>query len=231
MERLFVLTISFICLHLTSGAHGAANDDLLRRVAALEQKQAEIDQTIRSQQILIQLQDEKFDAQIKEMQESLATCQTAAADLKKQRYDEQMLRKKRQFDGNVAFSVWLDHDMTLGSGQVIRFNKIITNEANGYDPNTGHFTCPEAGMYVFSFMVSQRGNYGELEAKLVKNGEHIIDGVAETAHDAQDLQGGNTVALRLQKGDTVAIEEVIGNHVEGWTGYRLTSFTGMFVYP
>ncbi|WAR03606.1 hypothetical protein MAR_010164, partial [Mya arenaria] len=88
-----------------SGAHGAANDDLLRRFAALERKQAETDQTIRNQQIMIKLQDEKFSTQIKEMQESLFTCQTATTDLKQQRHDEQMLRKKRQCKNFIVVNI------------------------------------------------------------------------------------------------------------------------------
>ncbi|XP_052797303.1 heavy metal-binding protein HIP-like [Mya arenaria] len=139
-------------------------------------------------------------------------------------------RHTRQSEG-VAFSAWLDHSVSLGPNQVIRFNKVITNEGSGYNIHTGVFTCPQPGMYLFSFMVTQRGDVAQLTAQLVVNGSPKVHGVTDPYHDHEDRQGGNTVVLRLQQGDVVEIENFDGHHVQGYTAEGLTSFTGILLYP
>ncbi|WAR00460.1 C1QL4-like protein [Mya arenaria] len=99
--------------------------------------------------------------------------------------------------------------------------QVITNEGSGYNVHSGVFTCPQAGIE------AMRG----ITAQLVVNGTPKIHGVADPFHDHQDLQGGNTVVLRLQQGDVVEIEEQYGNHVEGYGTLGLTSFTGVLLYP
>lgn len=79
-------------------------------------------------------------------------------------------------------------------------------------------------------MVSQRGTYGEVDVKLMKNWQYIIGAVTETHAAGLDLQGGNTAPLRLNRGDTVYVEIILGQHVMGWEEYRVTSFSGVFLY-
>ncbi|WAR00450.1 C1QL4-like protein [Mya arenaria] len=109
--------------------------------------------------------------------------------------------------------------------------QVITNEGSGYNIHTGVFTCPQPGMYLFSFMVTQRGDVAQLTAQLVVNGSPKVHGVTDPYHDHEDRQGGNTVVLRLQQGDVVEIENFDGHHVQGYTAEGLTSFTGILLYP
>ncbi|CAG2222471.1 C1QL [Mytilus edulis] len=141
---------------------------------------------------------------------------------------------RRQLQGaGIAFSVYLDHDLDLGAPEVLKYNKIITNEGGGYNLNTGAFVCPESGMYLLSFYIGERGGLSPQGAYiyLKVNNVNIIDAVVDAPHYTQDLQGGNTVIIRLKAGDVVITQhEDSGGHVEGATGLRLTSFSGFMLY-
>ncbi|XP_052792124.1 complement C1q subcomponent subunit B-like [Mya arenaria] len=168
------------------------DEEILKRQQFAEEKQRNAQERAQLSLEIQQLAQERQQlAQDRsEMANIMAKLQNAVHESSPQRYT-------RQSEG-VAFSVWLDHSATLGPSQVIRFNRVITNEGSGYNVHSGVFTCPQAGMYLFAFM---------------------------------DLQGGNTVVLRLQQGDVVEIEEQYGNHVEGYGTLGLTSFTGVLLYP
>ncbi|CAC5418039.1 C1QL [Mytilus coruscus] len=135
--------------------------------------------------------------------------------------------------GGIAFSVYLDHDVNFGAHQVLKYNRIITNEGNGYSVHTGSFTCPESGIYLLSFSIGQRGDTVARGAYiyLMVNSVNVIDAVVDSFHNTQDLQGGNTVIIRLKAGDVVFTEGDEGSHGEGSTGVRLTSFSGVLLYP
>lgn len=58
-------------------------------------------------------------------------------------------------DDAFGFSVGLDHHVIL-DGDKVKYNVTITNVTSsigsgGYDPNTGDFTAPRTGLYIFHF--------------------------------------------------------------------------------
>ncbi|XP_045161752.2 GATA zinc finger domain-containing protein 14-like [Mercenaria mercenaria] len=141
------------------------------------------------------------------------------------------LRTQRQAFGGIAFSVYLDHDATVAQHQTVKFNKVITNDGGGYSAQTGVFTCAEGGVYMFTFSIGQRDQGHYMWAELMVNSKNMIDAVVDTYHPAQDLQGGNTVILRLNAGDRVWIDATHnGSHVEGSGTLRLTTFSGLYLY-
>ncbi|XP_052217257.1 uncharacterized protein LOC127835055 [Dreissena polymorpha] len=99
--------------------------------------------------------------------------------------------KKRQKDVIPAFSVYLAHNSLLDAGQIIMFDQVTTNEANGYSVQTGIFTCPMAGLYLFSFqvMVSGEAEHAEMGAwvDLMVNAQNTEDGAVDAFHLHQEL--------------------------------------------
>lgn len=56
--------------------------------------------------------------------------------------------------------------------EVLRFDDIVTNLGNHYDPSTGKFTCQVSGIYYFTYHVLMRGGDGtSMWADLCKNGQ------------------------------------------------------------
>ena len=56
--------------------------------------------------------------------------------------------------------------------EVLRFDDVVTNLGNHYDPTTGKFTCHVSGIYYFTYHVLMRGGDGtSMWADLCKNGQ------------------------------------------------------------
>ncbi|KAL4218288.1 Otolin 1a [Mactra antiquata] len=111
---------------------------------------------------------------------------------------------------------------------------VIINDGDSFNNNTGIFKCPEAGVYLFSFFLGQKGS-GEtavqMWADLIVNSNVIVGGTVEARHPQQDLQGGNMAVVRLSLGDVVYLQaSYSGDHVEGSTLHRFTTFTGVYLY-
>ncbi|XP_052776864.1 uncharacterized protein LOC128214438 [Mya arenaria] len=78
---------------------------------------------------------------------------------------------KIQFTANSPFDKYLDN------GQTIVLKNVVINDGQGYDPNTGIFTCPFSGLYTFSFQhCVHRGKYSHVG--IVKDNTLLIAGVA-----------------------------------------------------
>lgn len=58
--------------------------------------------------------------------------------------------------------------------EVLKFDDVVTNLGNHYDPSTGKFTCQVSGIYFFTYHVLMRGGDGtSMWADLCKNGQVI----------------------------------------------------------
>lgn len=72
--------------------------------------------------------------------------------------------------GKIAFYVGLKNPHE--GYEVLRFDDVVTNVGNHYDPSTGKFTCQLSGIYYFTYHVLMRGGDGtSMWADLCKNGQ------------------------------------------------------------
>lgn len=59
--------------------------------------------------------------------------------------------------------------------EILKFDDVVTNVGNYYEPSTGKFTCPLPGIYYFTYHVLMRGGDGtSMWADLKKNGQVSI---------------------------------------------------------
>ncbi|KAJ8260337.1 hypothetical protein GJAV_G00179800 [Gymnothorax javanicus] len=60
--------------------------------------------------------------------------------------------------------------------EVLKFDDVVTNVGNYYEPTTGKFTCPLPGIYYFTYHVLMKGGDGtSMWADLKKNGQVRAD--------------------------------------------------------
>lgn len=112
---------------------------------------------------------------------------------------------------------------------------MITNEGHAYDKQTGVFTAPLAGTYVFNInLVAQIGHY--VEASIQHNGKPQVTAISdfrtysENSYKPWD-QGEATVILKLQKGDVVSVTLLFPNGSHEVVGHGKTGFSGFLLWP
>lgn len=67
-------------------------------------------------------------------------------------------------------------------------------------------------------------------ASLMVNGKNIIEAQVQGKHENQDLQGGNSVVVKLNKGDRVWLQQYWGSQLGSYHG-RASSFSGVLIFP
>lgn len=98
----------------------------------------------------------------------------------------------------VAFSVELGNNFPM-SGHPIAFRRVIYNEQNSYNVDTGYFTCEYPGVYEFQFHCTIGQVDGVVD--LMRNGDRLL-------HSYTTRQQGTTIAsgqvyTKLARGDRV----------------------------
>ena len=62
------------------------------------------------------------------------------------------------------------------------------------------------------------------------NNNPRAEAVAQGKHDYQDLQGGNSIIIKLHKGDKVWVQKYTGSVLEASQNFRMSSFSGVLLY-
>ncbi|XP_057269968.1 complement C1q-like protein 4 [Pezoporus wallicus] len=114
--------------------------------------------------------------------------------------------------------------------EVLRFDDVVTNVGNYYEPSSGKFTCPLPGIYFFTYHVLMRGGDGtSMWADLMKNGQVRASAIAQDADQNYDY-ASNSVILHLDVGDEVFIK-LDGGKVHGGNTNKYSTFSGFIIYP
>uniref|UniRef100_A0A8C7CQI4 C1q domain-containing protein n=1 Tax=Oncorhynchus kisutch TaxID=8019 RepID=A0A8C7CQI4_ONCKI len=101
----------------------------------------------------------------------------------------------------------IDHDTTL------IFKNVITNIGSAYNPSTGVFAAPIAGVYYFSFFYHAGGSQTKY-ISLFKNGQRMVTSSDhQSSGDGAD-NGANAVTLQLEVGESAVSSLPIRVQVE-----------------
>ncbi|XP_052814826.1 complement C1q-like protein 4 [Mya arenaria] len=164
-------------------------------------------------------------ALISQLQANLTTLQQTVHNLSRVTHHPQA----------VAFTAQLTKSLSnIQEGQEVMFDKVITNVGHGYDNNTGNFTAPYNGTYIF-FLTITSSDIHKASFRLVKNGHRIlnVNSIPTTAHN-HTIPETNThvVTVNMHVGDKVwAVNQGGFDAHEGLTGNLLTSFSGHLLQP
>ncbi|KAK3085725.1 hypothetical protein FSP39_007849 [Pinctada imbricata] len=120
----------------------------------------------------------------------------------------------------VYFQAWNSVTQTnVPAGKVLVYDRVNSNEGNGYDTSSGKFTAPRGGPYVFTWTALTQDQYS-LNVNLYVNGKNIGTAQADGAPGPQNSSGSNTVVLTLNEGDVVTLR------VENWNAQEDRQFYG-----
>ncbi|TRY88834.1 hypothetical protein DNTS_016924 [Danionella cerebrum] len=114
--------------------------------------------------------------------------------------------------------------------EVLRFDDVVTNVGNHYDPSTGKFTCQVSGIYYFTYHVLMRGGDGtSMWADLCKNGQVRASAIAQDADQNYDY-ASNSAVLHLDSGDEIYVK-LDGGKAHGGNNNKYSTFSGFILYP
>jgi hypothetical protein len=133
----------------------------------------------------------------------------------------------RQEREQVAFSAYLKNSLShLGPGHTIQYGATVLNEGNAFNANTGIFTVPHDGVYLFSYACEDYHNH-RIYADILVDGTRkslVLEGPS-TAHN----MGTNVVILRLTKGQAVWVAIDAGGQ-DNILQSVASTFSGVFLY-
>ncbi|XP_033747194.1 complement C1q-like protein 2 [Pecten maximus] len=113
-------------------------------------------------------------------------------------------RAANAYSGTTAFYYYLDQPITNPSEEnTIKFDKIILNEGDAYDPSTGKFTCKTAGVYVFIWSMGEVA-HGDVYTQLKKGGDTV--GWMITGDTLYATSSTKSAILRLNVSETVYVK-------------------------
>ncbi|XP_077998033.1 uncharacterized protein LOC144451134 [Glandiceps talaboti] len=129
----------------------------------------------------------------------------------------------------VAFSVARTSSTGQASGhEVIVYDKVYSNDGNGYNTSTGKFTCPVSGMYYFMISALQHNSYN-LHVCLMKNTTQLPCIHVRNSGGRQYGAASNSVIIDVDQGDEIWARLYSGYAVYS-SGYEFTTFTGYLLY-
>ncbi|XP_077204625.1 otolin-1 [Paroedura picta] len=110
----------------------------------------------------------------------------------------------------------------------IKFDKILYNDQENYNPLTGKFNCSIAGAYVFSYHMTIRGRPARIS--IVAQNKKMVK-TRETLYGQEIDQASFLTILKLNVGDQVWLEVT-----RDWNGVYVSAeddsiFSGFLLYP
>ncbi|KAH3808425.1 complement C1q tumor necrosis factor-related protein 3-like [Dreissena polymorpha] len=131
----------------------------------------------------------------------------------------------------VAFTAYLSYNPEhIADGQIIPFDRTITNLGNAFNIHSHTFICPVDGLYMFSVVISHL-TIGEVLGKLVIDGVNIVDAIADPVTNGHDQQGINMAVVQARKGQAVQVVNYLYNDV--WyrsdETNRFSTFSGVLL--
>ncbi|XP_078319056.1 complement C1q tumor necrosis factor-related protein 3-like [Crassostrea virginica] len=113
---------------------------------------------------------------------------------------------KAESSEQVAFTATVTQYMTSQHGQTLVFPHIITNVGGGYNGNTGVFTAPRDGVYVFFCKITSYSDPSDMYYEFILNGSAKTQNLVYGRTANPYRTSSNSIVLQLTHGDRVWIK-------------------------
>merc|ERR1712079_490853 len=130
----------------------------------------------------------------------------------------------------VYFNAYRSKAYDGGGEENLTFNGTYCNVGGGLDTDTGIFTCPTGGTYLFMFHIATHDNKKAL-LSIRKNGEEIASIFDQNHKDNhKNSMAGQNIILDVKRGDEIVVYAYTGtwladfpmNHYTHWVGLLLS---------
>ncbi|XP_062606526.1 EMILIN-1-like [Saccostrea cucullata] len=155
-----------------------------------------------------------LEAQQKQMKSEIQTLTNSQQhDITK--LNDTITHLKNRVQSRVAFTAGIleEYDKHHTYTGTVKFAKVIYQVGGGYNPTTGVFTAPKAGLYLI-FCTNVAYNHETFWTRIMINGSSKAGVMAYVSGSANVFQSAsNLVVHQLQVGDRVWIEVHEGSHL------------------
>ncbi|XP_062611244.1 collagen alpha-1(VIII) chain-like [Saccostrea cucullata] len=138
------------------------------------------------------------------------------------------IQQRATSGGGVAFNAYMGQSMENPvAGQAIIFYKVVTNIGGHYNKQTGIFTSPDNGVYVFSWTIYCEPN-GYIYTDLVVNSRPYGQMQCKAGISRNSITGVTVAAIK--QGDVVFVStEWYKGRIESFSNVR-SSFSGWKIF-
>ncbi|KAK3096262.1 hypothetical protein FSP39_025072 [Pinctada imbricata] len=115
---------------------------------------------------------------------------------------------------------------TFPQEKTIKFDQVMYNDGKHYNPTTGVFTAPSAGVYSFYWStLTVNGHF--MSSVLTVNGSPTLGALSDGRGGSSYDSGSNLAVLRLGVGDRVWVEQQAGGYIQSdfssFSGFKIAS--------
>merc|ERR1719382_156765 len=131
----------------------------------------------------------------------------------------------------VYFNAYRSKAYDGGGEENLTFNGTYCNVGGGLDTDTGIFTCPTGGTYLFMFHIATHDNKKAL-LSIRKNGSEIASIFDQNHKDNhKNSMAGQTIVLDLAKGDEIVVYAYTGTWLADFPMNHYTHWVGLLLKP
>jgi len=186
--------------------------------------------------------NERIDKIVSEREEKMSSLQTKTDKQNEERIaDLDNLRTKMETENmymeavasktmGVYFSAFRNGAYS-GGGENLTFNGAYCNAGGALDVESGVFTCPVGGTYMFQFHLATHDNKKALLSIRVNDKE--IASVFDQNHkdNHKNSMAGTNVVHKVNKGDQVTLYAYTGTWLADFPANHYTHFVGLLLQP
>jgi len=186
---------------------------------------------------------DRIDKEIRDREEAVANLECRMAEQNDSRMHDLDELKTRLLKENaflkslaskplsVCFNAYRTKAYDGGGEENLTFQGCSVNTGGGMDTDTGIFTCPIGGLYMFVFHVATHDNKKAL-LSIRLNGEEVASVFDQNHKDNhKNSMAGTNILLSLKKGDEVVVYAYTGTWLADFAMNHYTHWVGLLLKP
>jgi len=131
----------------------------------------------------------------------------------------------------VYFDAYRSKAYDGGGEENLTFNGTYCNVGGGFDADTGIFTAPCGGTYLFMFHIATHDNKKAL-LSIRKNGEEIASIFDQNHKDNhKNSMAGQTIVIQVERGDEIVVYAYTGTWLADFPMNHYTHWVGLLLKP